>query len=84
MKNGVAARKHSEKELSANDGTLFITNGTAGGNPTGPGGREIPTIAFTPDRTMYSFAIMDIDRGAITYRVFDVDNNLIDHFVLER
>jgi len=27
---------------------------------------------------------MDIDRGAITYRVFDVDNNLIDHFVLER
>lgn len=84
MKNGVAARKHSEKELSANDGTLFITNGTAGGNPTGPGGREIPTIAFTPDRTMYSFAIMDIDQGAITYRVFDVDNNLIDHFVLER
>lgn len=84
MKNGVVARKNSEKTLSAKDGTLFITNGTAGGNPTSPGGKEIPTIALTPDRTMYSFAIMDIDPESITYRVFDEDNNVIDHFVLAR
>lgn len=83
MKDGKIAEKNASS-LSANEGTVFITNGTAGGNPTGPGGKEIPTIAFTPEKSMYCYAIMDIDPGSIKYQVFDVDKNLIDSFVLLR
>ena len=81
-RNGITAKSGSGSALNADDGTVFITNGTAGGNPTGPGGKDIPTIAFTPDKTMYSFAVMDIDSDSITYRVFDQDNSIIDIFTI--
>ncbi len=84
VKNGKVAEKDTTKSLSASEGTLFITNGTAGGNPTNPGGKEISTVAYTPDRIMYSYAIMVIDRGSIAFKVFDEDNNTIDHFVLTK
>jgi acid phosphatase type 7 len=81
-KNGTSVKNRSESALNADDGTIFITNGTAGGNPTGPGGKNIPSIVFTPDRIMYSFAVMDINGKSIVYRVFDQDNNLIDRFII--
>ena len=70
--------------FSAGKGTIFVTNGSGGGNPTGPGGKDMPTMAFTPDEKMYNFAIMDIDSNSLTYRVFDHDNKLIDSFVIKK
>lgn len=84
MKNGRTARNVSGQPLSAGNGTVYITNGTAGGTPTGPGGKDIPTMAFTPDNTIYSFAIMDINADSLTYTVFDQDNTLVDKFVLKK
>ena len=84
IKNGIVAKKSAGNTLSAGDGTLFITNGTAGGNPTGPGGKEIPTIAFTPDSSMYSFAIMDVTPSSIKYQVFNSDMTMVDSFTLNK
>ncbi len=84
MKNGVPVKKNSRPSFTAGEGTMFITNGTAGGNPTGLGGRDQADMAFTPDRIMYSFAIMDVSNKSITYRVFDKDNLLIDWFIITR
>jgi len=82
MKDGVPVKKESSPVFSANDGTIYITNGTAGGNPTGSGGKNLPDMAFTPDKSMYNFAIMDVSNESIIYRVFDQDDTLIDRFVI--
>lgn len=80
MKDGVPLKNDTGGPFSSGDGTIHITNGTAGGSPTGPGGKDMPDIAFTPDKMMYSFAIMDVSTDSLTYRVFDQDNSLIDKF----
>jgi 3',5'-cyclic AMP phosphodiesterase CpdA len=82
MKDGLPVKKESSPLLSSGDGTIYITNGTAGGNPTGSGGKNLADMAFTPDKSMYNFAIMDVSNESITYRVYDQDNTLIDRFVL--
>lgn len=82
MKEGLPVKKESSPVFSANDGTIYITNGTAGGNPTDPGGKNLPDMAFTPDKSKYNFAIMDVSNESITYRVFDQDNTLIDRFFI--
>jgi predicted phosphodiesterase len=82
VKDGTPLKNESGSEFSARNGTIFITNGSAGGNPTMPGGEDLPTLAFTPDKTMYNFAILDVSPESLIYRVFDQDNNLIDRFTL--
>ena len=52
------------------------------GNPTDSGGEKLVDIAFTPDKSMYNFAIMDVSNESITYRVFDQDHNLVDRFTI--
>lgn len=84
MKNGIVAKKNASNSLSASEGTVFITNGTAGGNPTGPGGKEISTMAFTPEKPMYSYAIMDITPFSVNYQVYDIDNTMIDSIIIAR
>jgi predicted phosphohydrolase len=82
IKDGVPVKNDSGSSFSSGDGTIYITNGTAGGNPTGPGGNNLADMAFTPDKSMYNFAIMDVSNKSITYRVFDQDNNLVDRFII--
>lgn len=84
IENGIPVKNNSKVSFPAGKGTIYVTNGTAGGNPTGLGGKDLPTVAFTPERIMYSFAIMDINSRSITYRVFDKDNLLIDWFTISR
>jgi hypothetical protein len=84
MKDGIPVKNISRSTFSASDGTVYITNGTAGGNPTGLGGKDQPDMAFTPEKTMYSFAIMDVNRDSINYSVFDQDNILVDRFVIQK
>lgn len=83
VKDGVPVKNDSGTFSSA-DGTIYITNGTAGGTPTGSGGKNLPDMAFTPEKVMYSFAIMDVEPTSITYRVFDQDNTLIDRFIIRK
>jgi predicted phosphodiesterase len=83
-KNGILVKNKSRSTLNADDGTIFITNGTAGGNPTGPGGKDISTMAFTPDKTMYCFAVMDISNDSLTYSVFDHNNILVDRVIVNK
>jgi 3',5'-cyclic AMP phosphodiesterase CpdA len=84
MKNGMPAENNSGSVYSAGKGTLYITNGTSGGNPTGLGGQDMVSMAFTPDRTMYNFAVMDINDRSLNYRVFDQENVLIDNFTIKK
>ena len=84
IKEGIPVKNESGSEFVTTNGTIFITNGTAGGNPTGSGGRDLNSIAFTPDESMYSFAIMDIVANSITFSVFDQDNKLIDRFTINK
>jgi predicted phosphodiesterase len=84
MNDGLPVKNEPGSEFSSADGPIFITNGTAGGNPTGPGGKEIPGMAFTPEKVMYNFAVMDINDLSITYCVFDQDNSLIDKFIMKK
>lgn len=83
VKDGVPLKNDSGTFSSA-DGTIYITNGTAGGTPTGSGGKDLPDMAFTPERAMYSFGIMDVEPSSITYRVFDQDSSLIDRFIIRK
>jgi hypothetical protein len=80
IKDGVPVKNDSAGPFLAGNGTIFITNGTAGGNPTGLGGKVMSSIAYTPDKIMYSFAIIDINDKSMTYRVYDQENTLIDRF----
>ncbi|MDP4222354.1 MAG: metallophosphoesterase family protein [Bacteroidota bacterium] len=82
MKRGVMFKNDQTNILSTGYGTIYITNGTAGGNPTALGGTDLSSVAFTPDRTMYSFGIMDISDKSIAYSVYDQDNTLIDKFLI--
>ena len=84
IKEGVPVKNKPDSKYFAENGTVCITNGTAGGNPTGTGGKDIPSMAFTPGRIMYSFSIMDIDNRSITFRNFDKDNLLIDWFTITK
>ena len=83
VKEGVPV-KNDSGIFSSDDGTIYITNGTAGGTPTGSGGKNLPGMAFTPEIAMYSFGIMDVGPSSITYRVFDQDSSLIDRFIIQK
>ncbi len=82
-KDGVPVKNDTGTFTSA-DGTIYITNGTAGGTPTDSGGKNLPDMAFTPERSMYSYGIMNVEASAITYRVLDQNNSLIDRFIIRK
>jgi acid phosphatase type 7 len=84
MKGGVPLKRNAGETFSSVDGILYITNGTAGGSPTAPGGKEIPGMAFTTEKVIYNFGVMDINDKSITYCAYDQDNNLIDKFIMKK
>jgi predicted phosphohydrolase len=63
-------------------GTVYITNGTAGGSPQGVGGSDLPTMAFTSGEKMYNYAIMKIEGEILSYEVYNLSGNKIDEFSL--
>ena len=83
----VYERHHPLKSgLPAPDGkgTVYITNGTAGGSPQGLGGKEMSTMAFTPSEKMYNYATMTIDGRKLIYEAFDQDSKKIDELILKK
>jgi len=73
---------HAEDDRSYMNpaGTVYITNGTAGGSPQGVGGYDLPSMIFTPRERMYNFAIMSIDGNVLRYAVYNDRNEVIDSF----
>jgi acid phosphatase type 7 len=67
-----------------NKGTVYITNGTSGGSPQGTGGSSLPTMAFTISERMYNYAVMTISGKKLEYHVYDINDRLIDNFVIEK
>jgi hypothetical protein len=61
-------------------GTVYITNGTAGGSPQGVGGFDLPSMIFTPGERMYNFAIMSVEGDILKYVVYNERNEVIDSF----
>lgn len=61
-------------------GTVYITNGTAGGSPQGIGGSDLPSMVFTSPAKMYNYAIMTIQDNNISYDVYNHKNEKIDYF----
>jgi 3',5'-cyclic AMP phosphodiesterase CpdA len=65
-------------------GPVYITNGTAGGSPQGPGGSDMPSMIFTSAAKMYNYAAMTIKGNSINYEVYDQDGQKIDYFKLTK
>jgi len=65
-------------------GTVYITNGTAGGSPQGLGGMEMPSMAFTSSEKMYNYAVLTIEGKKLIYEVFDQDSKKIDELILNK
>jgi acid phosphatase type 7 len=61
-------------------GTVYITNGSAGGSLQGVGGSNLSTMAFTPKVNTYNYAIMTIEGSTLSYKVYDKKGNEIDYF----
>jgi len=65
-------------------GTIYITNGTAGGSPQGLGGKEMSTMAFTSVEKMYNYAVMTIEGKKLIYEVFDQNKKKIDELIITK
>jgi predicted phosphodiesterase len=65
-------------------GTVYITNGSCGGSLQGIGGKALPTIVFTPDEKMYTYAVMTIEKGTLGYTVYNKDGKQVDHFQITK
>lgn len=61
-------------------GTVYITNGSAGGSLQGIGGKDMPSMVFTPSEKMYTYAVMTIENNQLSYEVFNNEGLMIDHF----
>jgi acid phosphatase type 7 len=64
------------------NGTVYVTNGSCGGNLTGTGGQDLPTMLITPKEKIYTYAIMTIEGNTISYNVFDKYGKQIDFFCI--
>lgn len=65
-------------------GTVYITNGTAGGSPQGLGGGDMPSMVFTSGAKMYNYSIMTIEGNKILFEVYNEENKRIDYFTLSK
>src|SRR5690606_18599006 len=69
---GTAVFEQADMNVYNNpQGTIYITNGSAGGSLQGVGGAKLPTMLFTPSEKVYTYAVMEIQRNEIKYEVFD-------------
>lgn len=65
-------------------GTVYITNGSAGGSLQGVGGKDMPSMLFTPKEKMYTYAVMTIENKQLSYEVFNTEGLMIDHFKITK
>ncbi|MCW3079872.1 metallophosphoesterase family protein [Segetibacter sp.] len=65
-------------------GTVYVTNGTAGGSPQGLGGKDMASMSFTNTVKEYNYAIMTIEGNTISYDVYNQDGKKIDYFTISK
>jgi len=65
-------------------GTVYITNGSCGGNLTGTGGQDQPTMVFTLREKIFTHAIMSIEGNRLRYEVYTMQGDKIDDFVISK
>jgi predicted phosphodiesterase len=65
-------------------GTVYITNGSCGGNLTGTGGQNQPDMIYTPNEKIYTYAVMTIEGKQLHYDVYDKHGNKIDYFTISK
>lgn len=65
-------------------GTIYITNGSCGGNLTGTGGQNQPDMIFTPNEKMYTYALMTIEGNRLSYEVYNKQGEKIDYFTINK
>lgn len=65
-------------------GTVYITNGTAGGSPQGLGGSDMPSMVFTSAIKMYNYSVMTIEGRQLLFDVYNEKNEKIDYFIITK
>jgi len=65
-------------------GTVYVTNGSCGGNLTGTGGQDQPTMVFTPKEKIFTYAMMTIEGNHLSYEVYDMKGAKIDYFTIDK
>lgn len=63
-------------------GTVYVTNGSCGGNLTGTGGQKLPTMVFTPKEKMFTYSLMTIEGNRLQYEVYNMQGEPLDHFTI--
>jgi predicted phosphodiesterase len=66
------------------EGTVYITNGSCGGNLTGPGGYNLPTMVFTPKEKIFTYSLMTIEGDRLFYEAFNMQGERIDYFTINK
>ena len=84
-RHAAIAKGNIEKPTDAHvyrkpSGTVFITNGSAGGSLQGVGGGGMPSMMFTSGEKMYTYAIMTVHHNQLAYDVYNIDGQKIDYF----
>jgi hypothetical protein len=65
-------------------GTIYITNGSCGGSLQGTGGYNLPSMIFTPNEKIYTYALMNIEANVLKYSVYNKNGEKIDHFEIHK
>lgn len=65
-------------------GTVYITNGSAGGSLQGTGGKDLPTMIFTPSEKIYTYGVMVISPDEIRMDVYEKTGRKIDYFTIRK
>lgn len=83
VKNKILSPQGKHEYLKP-QGTIYITNGTAGGSPQGIGGKDMPSMMFTSSEKMYNYGIMTIEGEELNYEFFNEKGNRIDYFKIKK
>ncbi|MGN6294301.1 MAG: purple acid phosphatase family protein [Chitinophagaceae bacterium] len=65
-------------------GTVYITNGSAGGSLQGTGGKDLPTMIFTPSEKIYTYGTLVISPHEIRMDVYEKSGRKIDYFTIRK
>jgi predicted phosphodiesterase len=84
IRRNIPAAQTNTHQYIHPEGTVYITNGTAGGSPQGIGGAQMPSMVYTSSVREYNYAIMTITGRTIRYDVYNQTGDMIDYFLLKK
>ena len=84
IKGGTVYEMTDDHVYNQPAGTIYITNGSAGGSLQGTGGNHLPTMVFTPLKKIYTYAVMNVGSEDIRFDVYDKEGRRIDYFKIQK